>query len=176
MNGDETSRQGFARRAESFLTPLCVALAVLAALAGAAIVALIGASVAMRHLANAPFRFTEELVGLLMTAAFFLALPLVTLRAEHVRVQIALAALPERLRVPVSTLASLFGIVFCGWFVWLAWPWLDFAYARGIRTEVSRLLLYPWMALLPVSLGLTALAFAIRAAAPAAPRGDRTAR
>lgn len=176
MDGDETARQGFARRAESFLAPVCVALAVLAALAGAAIVALIGASVTMRHLANAPFRFTEELVGLLMTAAFFLALPLVTLRAEHVRVQIALTALPERLRGPVSTLANLFGIAFCVWFVWLAWPWLDFAYARGIRTEVSRLLLYPWMALLPVSLGLTALAFAIRAAAPAAPRGDRTAR
>ena len=85
-----------AARLECWFRPIYVALAVLAAVAGAAIVALIGASVAMRHLANAPFRFTEELVGLLVTAAFFLALPLVTLKAEHVRVQILVAALPPR--------------------------------------------------------------------------------
>ena len=89
---------GIARRLEALLAPVFLALAILAALAGAAIVGLVGASVAMRHFANAPFRFTEELVGLLMTAAFFLALPLVTLRADHVRVQFFISALPLKIR------------------------------------------------------------------------------
>lgn len=156
---------GFARRAERLLAPVLWVLAVLGALAGAAIVGLIGASVTMRHFANAPFRFTEELVGLLMTAAFFLALPLVTLRAEHVRVQFFVNALPPRLRWAVAVMANLLGLAFCIWFVWLALPWFEFAFQRSIRTEVARLLMYPWMALLPLSLLLSAVAFAIRSLA-----------
>jgi len=160
--------QGLARRIEALLAPVFLAMAILAALAGAAIVGLVGASVAMRHVVNAPFRFTEELVGLLMTAAFFLALPLVTLRSEHVRVRFIVGALPSRPRALVASMASLLGLAFCTWFVWLALPWFEFAFERGIRTEVARLLMYPWMALLPLSLLFTALAFAVRCLAEVA--------
>ena len=153
---------GIARRLEALLAPVFLALAILAALSGAAIVGLVGASVAMRHFANAPFRFTEELVGLLMTAAFFLALPLVTLRAEHVRVQFFVSALPSGIRCVVAVMANLLGLAFCLWFVWLALPWFEFAFQRSIKTEVARLLMYPWMLLLPLSLLLSALAFAVR--------------
>ena len=54
-----------------FVTPIFYAMAILASLASIMIIALIGTSVTMRYLAYAPFRFTEELVGLLMTASFF---------------------------------------------------------------------------------------------------------
>lgn len=154
-----------AGRVEGWVTPVFAGLALLGALAGSAIVVLIGASVAMRHVANAPFRFTEELVGLLMTTAFFLVLPLVTLKSEHVRVQILLTALPARISGLVTGLAALFGIGFCLWFFWLSIPWFEFAFNRTIKSEVARLLLYPWMALLPLSMILTAIAFAIRGVA-----------
>ena len=150
------------KRYEKWLTSLFVALAVLAAIAGAAIVGLIGASVGMRYLAYAPFRFTEELVGLLMTGAFFLALPLVTLRAEHVRVLIIVSYLPDHVSRWVSVLAGLLGLAFCLWFFALCLPWLEFAFDRTIKTEVGRLLMYPWMALLPLSMLLTGLAFLLR--------------
>ena len=150
------------RRVEGWLTPVFIAMAVLAALAGALIVGLIGASVTMRYLAYAPFRFTEELVGLLMTAAFFLALPLVTLRAEHVRVLALVASLPENAGRLAAVLARFFGAAFCLWFFALCLPWLEFAFDRNIKTEVGRLLMYPWMALLPLSMLLTAAAFLIR--------------
>lgn len=140
-------------------------MAVLATLAGTAIVGLVAASVTMRHVALAPFRFTEELVGLLMTAAFFLALPLVTLNAEHVRVQIIVSALPRRWSRWLAVLAAVFGVVFTVWFCWLCLPWFEFAYIRNIKTEVGRLLMYPWMALLPLSMLLTSIAFALRALA-----------
>lgn len=162
---------GIARRVEALLVPVFFALAILAAIAGAAIVGLVGTSVAMRHFVNAPFRFTEELVGLLMTAAFFLALPLVTLRAEHVRVQFFVNALAPRIRWAVAILANLFGVAFCLWFVWLSLPWFEFAFLRSIKTEVARLLMYPWMALLPFSLMLSSLAFAVRSLA--GKTGDR---
>jgi len=150
------------QQAEKSLRYLFVLLAVIATLAAVMIVVLVGASVTMRHLAHAPFRFTEELVGLLMTAAFFLALPLVTLNAEHVRVQILIAALPERVARWASVAAAIFGVVFTVWFCSLCIPWFEFAYERKIKTEVGRLLMYPWMAVLPLSLLLTSLAFAIR--------------
>jgi len=147
---------------EKWLQHLFTALAVVATLAGVSIVILVGASVTMRHLAHAPFRFTEELVGLLMTGAFFLALPLVTLNAEHVRVQILIASLPARLAKWVSVAAALFGVAFTVWFFWLCIPWFEFAFERNIKTEVGRLLMYPWMAVLPLSMLLTSLAFALR--------------
>ena len=133
---------------------------------------LIGASVSMRHVANAPFRFTEELVGLLMTAAFFLALPLVTLRSDHVQVRIAVETLPTRLRGWVAVFAGIFGAGFCIWLLTLALPWFEFALNRGIKTEVARLILYPWMAILPLSLSLTAIAFLIRSVAGPPVKGE----
>lgn len=157
------------RRVEAWLTPVFIAMAVLAAIAGSAIIGLIGTSVTMRYLAYAPFRHTEELVGLLMTAAFFLALPLVTLRAEHVRVLILVSSLPDRAGRWMAVVAGLFGAAFCLWFFVLCLPWLEFAFDRNIKTEVGRLLMYPWMALLPLSMLLTALAFLIRGA----PGGNR---
>ena len=161
-------RSGTADRVAKRLTPVFVALALLAALAGAAIVALIGASVTMRYFASAPFRFTEELVGLLMTAAFFLALPLATLRAEHVRVLVLVSALPPRAARALGVLAALFGAAFCLWFLLLCIPWLEFAYKRSIKTEVGRLIMYPWMALLPLSMALSTVAFFLRGAVAAA--------
>ena len=146
------------------LRQLFVALAVLATLAGVLIVTLVCASVTMRYVAQVPFRFTEELVGLLMTAAFFLALPLVTLNADHVRVQILVNALPPHLARWVSVAAAVFGFSFSLWFFWLCLPWFEFAYERHIKTEVGRLLMYPWMFVLPFSLLLTAIAFVLKAA------------
>jgi TRAP-type C4-dicarboxylate transport system permease small subunit len=166
LNAGEKRRvqKATVNRVEKLVTPVFIAMAVLAAIAGCAIVALIGASVAMRYFAFAPFRFTEELVGLLMTAAFFLALPLATLRAEHVRVLVLVSALPERSSKIVNVLAALFGAAFCLWFLVLCMPWLEFAFDRNIKTEVGRLLMYPWMALLPLSMGLSLLAFLLRCA------------
>jgi hypothetical protein len=63
----------------------------------------------------------------------------------------------------VAILAAVFGVTFTLWFFWLCVPWFEFAYQRNIKTEVGRLLMYPWMAVPPISLLLTALAFAVRA-------------
>lgn len=175
MRGDETEdwQPDIAARIGKVLTPVFIAMAALAALAGCGIVLLIGASVTMRYFALAPFRFTEELVGLLMTAAFFLALPLATLRAEHVRVLLLVAALPKRARIWIGRLAGFLGAAFCLWFLALCLPWLEFAIDRNIKTEVGRLLMYPWMALLPLSMALSIVAFLVGEDAEADKRKPR---
>lgn len=131
----------------------------------AAIVGIIVVSVLMRKFFNMPLFFGEEVVGMLMSVSLFLALPMVTLRGLHVRVSILSAYLKKRSRVLfalISSLAALVGIVCCAWLLIDAVPWLEFAIKHNLKTETSRILLYPSMAVLPISICLTGVIFAAR--------------
>lgn len=128
----------------------------------AGIVCLIVVSVTMRKVFNAPLHFSEEVVGLLMSASLFLALPMVTLRGSHVRVSIVATYLETRSRRLfhlLSCLAALVGIACCVWLTVEAIPWLEFALNLNLKTETSRVLLYPWMAALPLSIVITGVIF-----------------
>ena len=150
------------KKCEKWLESLFVTLAVAGAACGILIIGLIGAGVGMRYLAYAPLRYTEELVGLLMTAAFSFVLPLVTLRSKHVRVLMVLTYLPEPQKRVFNILAGILGLVFCTWFFLLCLPWVEFAFDRKIKTEVGRILMYPWMIVMPLSFLLTGFAFFLR--------------
>lgn len=144
------------------LEALALAMAAAAALCMVGIVAIIVTGVVMRRFLGAPLHVTEDAVGLMLSAILFLALPLVTLRAQHVRVAIVANALQPRFGLAIHLAAMLVGVVFFGWIFVKALPWLEFAFARNLKTETARLLLYPWMAVLPLSVGLTGLIFAAR--------------
>ena len=144
------------------LEALSVIMAILAAISASGIVVLIGASVSMRYFTFTPFSSTEELVGLLMTASFFLALPLATLRSEHVRITVFISTLAKRYQPLVIKFSRLCGMVFCFWLLCLSIPWLEFAIDRNIKTEVGRLLMYPWMLVIPISITLTMATFILQ--------------
>jgi len=144
------------------LEGLAFAMAVAAALCMVGIVAIITTGVVMRRFAGTPLHITEDVVGLMLTAVLFLGLPLVTLRSQHVRVSIVANALQPRFALGVHLAAMAVGVVFFGWIFIKALPWLDFAFARNLKTETARLLLYPWMAVVPLSVGLTGVIFAAR--------------
>jgi len=144
------------------LDRLALALALAASLCLIVIVGLVTTSVILRRVVGTPLHVTEDIVGLLLTAMLFLGLPLVTLRSQHVRVSIVSNALAPRFGGVVHVAAMLVGVVFFGWIFIKALPWLEFAWARNLKTETARLLLYPWMAALPVSMGLTWVIFATR--------------
>jgi TRAP-type C4-dicarboxylate transport system permease small subunit len=127
------------------------------------IVAIIVVSVVMRRVAGSPMYYTEELVGLLLSSSLFLALPLVTAQARHVRVTFLAAILPVRGRVVLSLFAAFVMLAFCVWFLVDAIPWLEFAIRRNIKSEAASLRLGPWMAVLPVSVALCALLVLVRA-------------
>lgn len=152
-----------ARQLEQALVLLARLCAWLAASSLFLIVGIIVVSVVMRRVAGSPMYYTEELVGLLLTAALFLALPLVTAQASHVRVTFLAAFLPERGRLLLSLFAAFVMLVFCVWFLVDAIPWLEFAIRRNIKSEAASLRLGPWMAVLPVSVALCALLVLVRA-------------
>jgi len=121
------------------------------------IVAIIVASVVMRRVADSPLYYTEELVGLLLSSTLFLALPMVTKKADHVRVVFLLSYLSERGRAILAVCAGAVMLAFCGWFLVEAIPWLEFAVTRGIKSEAASLRLAPWMAVPPVSIAVCGL-------------------
>lgn len=141
---------------------LALAMAILAALAMVGIVAIIVTGVVMRRFANAPLHITEDIVGLMLSVVLFLAVPYVTLRSKHVRVAIVTEAVGRRFRPVLSSAAMLVGVLFFGWIFIESLPWFEFAWKRGLKTETARILLYPWMAVLPISIGLTWLIFVSR--------------
>jgi len=108
----------------------------------------------------------------LLCATLFLALPQVTLSGSHVRVSLLERYLEARGRRVLGVLAAAVMVAFCLWFTIEALPWLDFAFRRTLKSEASRLLLYPWMATAPLSLALTGLIAITRLARPAAHRSD----
>ena len=126
----------------------------------AAIVGIIVTSVVLRKLFTMPLPFTEEVVGMLMSVSLFLALPLVTLKGDHIRVSILAAYLQRRSHLFHSLLmllATASGVTFCAWILWDSSDWFQFAFSRDLRTETTRILLWPGMMALPVSICLTAL-------------------
>ena len=132
-----------------------------AALGLAVIVIIITASVVMRKFGS-PLHITEEVVGLLLSVSLFLGLPMVTLRSQNVRVSLLVDHVPAIYQVLLRALGLLLAI---GFFVWLMTeilPWFDFALRRNLRTETARILLYPWMAVMPVTIGLTTVILAAR--------------
>ncbi len=144
------------------LDKIALACAGTAALGMIAIVGIIVTSVLMRKFANTPLHITEEVVGLLLSVSLFLGLPMVTLKAKHVRVSIVANLLKGKWHLAIQIAALLVGIGFFAWLILETIPWLEFAFKRNLKTETARILLYPWMALMPLSLTLTCAIFVAR--------------
>lgn len=134
---------------------LALALAALAAVGLSLIVGIIATSVFMRKFANSPLHITEEVVGLLLSVVLFLGLPMVTLRSKHVRVSLLTSYVSDKSRSVLQVAGLVVGVVFFGWLIWETIPWFEFAFKRNLKTETTRILLYPWMALMPLSLAVT---------------------
>ncbi|RYH11353.1 TRAP transporter small permease [Tropicimonas sp. IMCC6043] len=136
------------------LRGLAFACAIAASLGIAAIVCIITASVVMRKLGS-PLHITEEVVGLLLSVSLLLALPMVSLRSQHVRVALLVNAVGGPWLRALLGLGLLMTLFFFGWLMLDIIPWFEFAFDRNLKTQTSRLLLYPWMAVMPVTILLT---------------------
>ena len=125
-----------------------------------AIVVIIVTSVISRKLFSMPLPFTEEFVGILMSVSLFLALPQVTLKGDHIRVSMLAKYLKRQsptFHAILLLIATTSGVVFCAWILIESKEWFEFAFNRSLRTETTRILLWPGMLALPVSIFLTAL-------------------
>jgi len=142
---------------ERLLARLAALLTYLATASAVAITAFVVLSAVMRYFVHAPFHFTEELVALLLLAAVFLTLPHAASRGEHIRVMVLLAVMPPRVQRAMESFALLVVVVFAAVFALHAAEFLSFSWSIQTKTEQTRLLLWPWLLLMPVSTGLVCL-------------------
>ena len=109
-------------------------------------------SVFQRYVLKSPLSFSEELVGLLLCSMLFLSLPYISNSEKHVKINLVVNLLSDKAKLFASILSSLVMITFCFWMLVETIPWMDFAIRLNLKTENSRLILYPWMAVIPLSL------------------------
>jgi TRAP-type C4-dicarboxylate transport system permease small subunit len=152
----------FFEMTERGLDYLARALAVVSALAVASITTIICVSVVMRRLANSPLFYAEELVGLLLAVTLFFALPLVTLRGDHIRVTLLANRFNESGKAYLGFVAGLVSLGFLGWLIYESVEWMAFAIRLGLKTEATSIPLVPWMAIVPFSLGITAFGIVVQ--------------
>jgi len=130
-------------------------LLALSAAACAGILGLVLAAVVMRYAVAAPFRFTEELSGLLLSAMAFLALPFAMAGNANIRVTLVTERLPPVVHRVFWVVGQAIMIAFCAIFAWEGWQIADFTLRLNLMSEQARLPLGPWVALMPIALAFT---------------------
>jgi len=126
-------------------------LLILSSLAGFGMVLVVLLSVFQRYVLKSPLSFSEELVGLLLCSMLFLSIPYISNSEKHVKINLVVNLLSEKAKLFVSILSSIVMIIFCSWMLVETIPWMDFAIRLNLKTENSRLILYPWMAVIPLA-------------------------
>lgn len=139
---------------EALLKSLSKYLVYVATAAAVALTGFVILSSFMRHLLGKPFHFTEELVGLLFLAMVFLTFPFATCNRHHISVTLVTHLLPATGRKIAAVFGSLVFIAFTTWFFLESYKFTAFSHSIGARSEQSELLMSPWMAIMPITIGL----------------------
>lgn len=136
---------------------LVSAMNVLGAIAAILMTTLVFSGAVMRYMFGAPLRFSDELVGLLFVSMAFLALPLGLLQRQHITIDIVTRTLSGPWRRLADLVAVLILIAFATAFIVVSYKFTSFSYLIDSRSEISALLLWPWMAVMPLCMGIALL-------------------
>ncbi len=136
---------GLAGRVDALILTLTRALVALAAGACGLIFALVLLAVVMRYVAQSPFRFTDELSGLLLAAMVFLALPFSLAAHQNIRVTLLTERLEGRAARAFWVVGQAIVVAFCLLVAWDAWKITSFTLRLGLKSEQARLDLGPWL-------------------------------
>lgn len=124
---------------------------------GVVMTLLIFVSTLMRYLGGSPLRFSDELAGLLFLSLTFLCLPYVLDKGRHMRIEIIRNIVPGPMALVMDIISTLTIITFCMAFAYEAWDFMGFSYSISSRADISGILLWPWMAIMPFSMLLCIL-------------------
>ncbi|WP_269078966.1 TRAP transporter small permease [Litchfieldella anticariensis] len=113
--------------------------------------ALVFVSTLMRYLFNSPVHFSNELAGLLFLSITFLTIPHVLNIDRHIKIDLVVKKLPSRIKNPVGVFASMVMIIFSLVFIYESWGFMNFSRLISSRSDISGILLWPWMILMPLS-------------------------
>lgn len=130
---------------------LAYALFLLGVVGGIVMTFLVFMSTLLRYIVGSPIYFSNELAGLLFFSLTFLTIPHVLNIGRHIRIDLVVKPLPVPLQRAASFLASLVLIAFCAVFIYESWDFMQFSMIIDSRSNISGILLWPWMTLMPLS-------------------------
>ena len=133
------------------LDGLLKGLLFLSSFAGFGIVAVVLLSVFQRYVLKSPLSFSEELVGLLLSSMLFMSLQYISNTEKHVKITLISNFLQIKFKIWLTIIAYLINLIFSVWMLIETIEWMEFAIKLNLKTENSRLLLSPWMAVVPLS-------------------------
>ncbi len=116
-----------------------------------------------REILNAPLDGATELTQLMMGVIVFAVLPVVSLREEHVTVDLLDKWFPRRLAPPRQVILNLLASVMMAVVCWRVWVIGAFQVDYGDTTEFLRIPLGPVSYFIAVMSGITAIALLINA-------------
>lgn len=121
-----------------------------------------------RYLFNRPVPGGLEIIEILVAATVFGALPLVTLREEHVTVDLLDAVVPDWLLRAQNVAACLLSAAVCGVGAWQLLLRANRMFGYGDTTAVLKITLYPLTYLMSAGMALVAVIFLVLAFRPPA--------
>jgi TRAP-type C4-dicarboxylate transport system permease small subunit len=161
MTRGENGKPAFDRAVES-------ALGTLTATALFVMMALTCVDVVGRYLLNRPVPGGLEIIEILVAATVFGALPLVTLREEHVTVDLLDAFVPNWMLRVQHVAAYLASAVVCGVLAWQLLIRANRMLGYGDTTAVLKIALYPLTYLMCAAMAVVAVIFVLLAFRPPA--------
>jgi TRAP-type C4-dicarboxylate transport system permease small subunit len=135
----------------------------LGAASTAGIFLLLAGSSIRRYALGSPLSYTEELAGLLFVVTSFAAVPFGVLSGRHIRLLLVWRYLAQPWASWFAVVGDLLAVAIVGLIVVQMVAFAEYTRQVGARTEISELLLWPWMYVMPLALSLLALALAWRA-------------
>ncbi|WP_116473885.1 TRAP transporter small permease [Zobellella maritima] len=115
------------------------------------------ASTLLRYVFDKPVHFSNELAGLLFFSLTFLTIPHVMNCGRHIRIDLVTRCLHPLVARLTEVFASLVLILFSAIIIYESWDFMIFSYEIDSRSDISGLLLWPWMVLMPLSFVLCIL-------------------
>lgn len=128
----------------------------------------------MRYVIGKPFGFTEEIVGILFIVLIFIGMPLAFLKRNHMAVSIVPDMSTPTMRGLLLFTGDVISLAFLIWFGWLTFNYMQEAYILNARSTGSRMLLWPWMLVLPVSAAFSSIFVVLNALRALIPRSSAT--
>ncbi|WP_024336627.1 TRAP transporter small permease [Desulfotignum balticum] len=136
---------------------LTLTMSILACLSAVLMAALVITGTVMRYFLGSPLMFSDELVGYMFVSMSFLAFPMGLLKKRHISVDLVVRNIDYPIRRIIDLLGILIFIIFAAVFIFKSFEFADFSRQINARSDIGALLVWPWMMLMPVSLGVATL-------------------
>lgn len=136
---------------------LTLTMNILACLSAVLMAVLVITGTVMRYFLGSPLMFSDELVGYMFVSMSFLAFPMGMLKKRHIGVDLVVRNIGYPVRRIIDLLAVFIFIVFAFVFIIKSFEFADFSRQINARSDIGALLVWPWMMLMPVSLGVATL-------------------